>query len=105
MYRFASWVRSMQRLSLGGHLEGDRRRSLRQAIVAARHLIDKEDVDPEAGGKEREGSSPREEEREISPSLLEWGSSILKTSGIDQLIRKYHISPAFIIYTPSPTLA
>ncbi|KAL2227784.1 UNVERIFIED_CONTAM: hypothetical protein Sindi_2137100 [Sesamum indicum] len=66
------------------HLKGDRWFSAQLSSWLKEEspstvLYMRKDVDYEIGGKEAEGSFPWEEEREISPSPLEWGSSILKT--------------------------
>ncbi|KAL0454818.1 UNVERIFIED_CONTAM: hypothetical protein Slati_0821000 [Sesamum latifolium] len=97
------------------------RRSLRQAAVAARRLLDEENIEDEGereseglegddgmivglGELEGEGSSPREEkEGQRAPrSPRDWGSCNLRDSYVDRLVSDFHIPPPFAIYTPLP---
>ncbi|KAL0395468.1 UNVERIFIED_CONTAM: hypothetical protein Slati_4513000 [Sesamum latifolium] len=84
-----------------------RRRSLRRMQASFRRLIDEEEE--ETGGNEGEASSPGEEGRVVmdlvavpSSSMVEWGSSTLKSSTIIQLRREFFIPNSMIIYTLGP---
>ncbi|KAL0449100.1 UNVERIFIED_CONTAM: hypothetical protein Slati_1466400 [Sesamum latifolium] len=91
---------------------GGRRRSPRQMAASFRRLIDEEE---EVGGDEGEtssqgeASSPGEEGRVVThlvavcpSSLVDWGSSILKTTHITQMRREFFILSSQVIYYPSP---
>ncbi|KAL0449278.1 UNVERIFIED_CONTAM: hypothetical protein Slati_1484200 [Sesamum latifolium] len=95
------------------------RRSLRQAAVVARHILDEENIEVEGGGErdvpegddklvvgfrepEGEGSSPGEEEEQRAPRpLADWGSCNLKDSDVDKLVSDFHPPTLRYLYSAS----